>query len=49
MPLPTPVKSEDKKKFTSRCMTDPVMKREYKEKDQRLAVCIKQFMKKGLR
>jgi len=43
MPLPTPNKGEEKKDFISRCMSSDVMKREYTEQDQRLAVCYSQW------
>lgn len=46
MPLPIPKINEDRKKFIARCMADPIMIREYKNTDQRLAVCAVQFRKK---
>ncbi len=39
MPLPKPKKNEKKKDFIDRCMSNEVMKDEYKDNDQRLAVC----------
>ena len=39
MPLPTRNKDEDAKKFVSRCMSSDVMKREYPDATQRVAVC----------
>jgi hypothetical protein len=39
MPIPKPNKSESKKDFVQRCMEDNVMVSEYKNTDQRLAVC----------
>jgi HK97 family phage prohead protease len=39
MPLPKPKKDEEKDKFLSRCMGDKVMNEEYKDSDQRYAVC----------
>lgn len=39
MPLPKPNKDESKKDFVSRCMADENMKQEFKDNDQRLAVC----------
>ena len=47
MPLPTPTKGENKNKFVSRCVSDPNMKREYKDKNQRLAICVHHYMKKA--
>lgn len=43
MPLPKPNKGENRSDFIRRCMSDPVMKREYKQQKQRLAVCESQF------
>lgn len=39
MPIPKRRQGETKKAFISRCMGDGVMKREYPNNDQRLAVC----------
>jgi hypothetical protein len=39
MPLPSPSKKEKKSDFISRCMSDEAMKKEYPNRDQRLAVC----------
>lgn len=39
MPMPKPKKDEAKKDFIDRCMSDPTMKAEYDDNDQRLAVC----------
>lgn len=46
MPIPTPKGNEDKKQFMARCMADPIMIKEYKNTDQRLAICAVQFRKK---
>jgi len=46
MPLPTPKEKEPLREFISRCMSDPVMNKEYKERDQRVAVCRTQFDRK---
>lgn len=46
MPIPTPKRNEDRKQFMARCMADPIMIKEYKNTDQRLAVCAVQFKKK---
>ena len=40
MPIPTPRKDEDRSNFMSRCMSDPEMKKEYKDNSQRVAVCM---------
>mgnify|MGYP001180977714 CR=1 FL=1 len=42
MPIPKPEKNEDEKKFASRCMSDPVMIKEYPDIKQRYAICIGQ-------
>ena len=46
MPIPTPKPTEDRKEFISRCLADPVMVKEYPNKDQRLAICAVQYRKK---
>ena len=38
MPLYKPRKKEDKKEFISRCMSDDIMIKEYKDNKQRVAV-----------
>jgi hypothetical protein len=43
MPIPKPKKNEKRNEFMQRCMADPVMIREYKNTDQRLAICAKEF------
>jgi len=43
MPLLTPSTGEPKPVFISRCMTDPQMKVEFPDLDQRAAVCVEQF------
>lgn len=47
MPIPKPVPSESVSKFVTRCMDDPVMKREYPDQKQRAAVCYQQTQKKA--
>ncbi|MFW5895485.1 MAG: hypothetical protein ACOCT9_01955 [archaeon] len=47
MPLPEPKNREEKQEFISRCMSNDTMKREFNNKDQRLAVCYKQWEKKN--
>lgn len=46
MPLPKPKGSEDQKEFMKRCMVDETMKKEYKNEQQRLAVCYTQWRDK---
>lgn len=43
MPLPTKHKNEEQGKFMARCMSNAVMKREFPENKQRLAVCFSQY------
>ena len=43
MPIPTPKKNETRNDFIQRCMIDPVMINEFKNKDQRLAICAKVY------
>jgi hypothetical protein len=43
MPLPKPVASEKQQEFIQRCMSDNTMIIEYKDKDQRLAICYVQW------
>ena len=45
MPLPKPKSGEKEQDFISRCMSNSVMKEEFKDKDQRVAVCYSQFKK----
>lgn len=42
MPIPNKRKDEDSKKFVSRCMSTPEMKKEYKDSEQRIAICLQQ-------
>ena len=46
MPLPTKNPEEDKDKFVSRCMSDDIMKSEFPQEDQRVAVCMSQYKKR---
>jgi hypothetical protein len=48
MPLPTPLPKEQKGEFLQRCMMDDTMVREYKDQDQRYAVCRNQIEKHEL-
>lgn len=43
MPLPKPKKNESHDDFIERCMSDEIMKSEYDDNDQRLAVCQSQW------
>lgn len=45
MPLTKRKPGEKRKDFMMRCMTDPTMRKEFKNTDQRLAVCINQYNK----
>jgi len=40
MPIPSQRDGEKKDKFVQRCMSDDVMKKEYGDTEQRLAVCL---------
>jgi hypothetical protein len=42
MPIPKPHKNEDHNKFVSRCMGDEVMKKDYSDPKQRVAICLSQ-------
>lgn len=48
MPIPKPHKEEKHDKFISRCMSDPVMVKEYKDIKQRYAICNSQISKSEL-
>jgi hypothetical protein len=43
MPLPKPRADEKQQEFITRCMSDNTMVIEYKEQDQRLAICYVQW------
>lgn len=45
MPLPNPNKNEEKNKFISRCMSDENIQKDFKNNDQRVAVCFSLFKK----
>jgi hypothetical protein len=47
MPIPKPNKNQDKQKFVSECMSDPVMKKEYPDTKQRVAICLGQTKKRS--
>jgi hypothetical protein len=42
MPVPNKRKNEESDKFMSRCMSDPIMNKEYKDQKQRTAICVQQ-------
>ena len=46
MPMPKPRSGEKQSEFISRCMSDGTMMIEYKENEQRLAVCYVQWKEK---
>lgn len=45
MPVPDKQSNEDKEKFVSRCMSSEIMKQEYPDSKQRVAVCLGQSKK----
>jgi hypothetical protein len=45
MPLPKPTIAETRKDFMTRCMSNTVMINEFRNTDQRLAVCSEQYKK----
>jgi hypothetical protein len=45
MPIPSKNKDEDKQAFISRCMGDEIMKKDYPDTKQRVAICIGQSKK----
>jgi hypothetical protein len=47
MPLPKPNPGESQNDFVARCVTDPVMEREFPRQDQRIVVCYVQFRDKN--
>ena len=46
MPLPAARKGQSQKAFISACMSSEVMKREFPEQKQRVAVCYSRWRKK---
>lgn len=40
MPIPEPQGKEKKSKFMARCISDPVMRKEFPDINQRIAVCL---------
>ncbi len=47
MPLPKHKSGEDRKKFMSRCMSDPKSKQEFTDIKQRVAYCVKEAREGG--
>lgn len=47
MPIPQPEKNEDKQKFVSRCMGNEIMKKDYPNINQRIAICLGQTRDKN--
>ena len=47
MPIPSKHENEDKQKFIARCMGDEVMKKDYPDTKQRVAICLGQTKKKS--
>lgn len=46
MPIPKQKENEDSSKFVSRCMSSEVMRKEYPDQKQRVAICLGQTKKK---
>jgi hypothetical protein len=46
MPLPKPKQNEKQTDFMARCVNDATIKKEFKNKSQRVAVCYNQFKEK---
>lgn len=46
IPLPTPKKGEGQSSFVSRCMSNTQAKKDFPNRQQRLAVCFSRFKKK---
>jgi hypothetical protein len=47
MPLPIPEKDESKESFISRCVSDEIMKKDFKDNKQRVAICFVQWKNKN--
>lgn len=43
MPIPSATKGETQDKFMNRCMSSEVMKKEFPEQKQRVAVCMNKW------
>ena len=48
MPIPKPNKDETQKDFISRCMGNPIMDKEFPDKEQRSAVCYTAWREKKM-
>lgn len=48
MPLPKPHSGETREHFMSRCMANPTMREDFPDRDQRVAVCARQWRGKGV-
>jgi len=46
MPLPKPNSGQKEKNFMENCMSSPTMNKEYKDAQQRAAVCYSQFRRR---
>ncbi len=46
MPLPSKQNKEGKSQFMSRCLSDSIMKKEFPDMKQRIAVCLSKFKDK---
>jgi hypothetical protein len=46
MPIPKPKKGQDEQEFMSRCMGDEMMKKDFPDQKQRVAVCLTQVRRK---
>ena len=42
MPIPSKKKDENSKEYVARCMSNPVMKKDYKDSQQRVAICLQE-------
>ena len=47
MPLPKPKPGESQNDFIGRCVADPIMGREFQDREQRAAVCYYQYTNGG--
>ena len=45
MPLPAPKKGQTEDEFVSQCLANPIVQRDFKTQQQRLAVCFSQYKK----
>lgn len=47
MPIPNPGEKENRETFMNRCLSDSVMNKEYKDTNQRYAICASQWREKS--